>query len=420
MKLSAESLRYQQGDFAVIADQIFSSGVYLITGGIGSGKSTLSLLLSDYLKPDSGFIRRTDIHSEILSLQFPEYHITGSTVADEIRSWGVKPEVLGRGVISEMIWDQDPFTLSRGELKRLVLACAFVKKPDLLILDEPFSSLDSEMKLWVCEEIKKRTFGITIIFTHEREVLPEAEHHLVMRSGSLYRAEGEIRSIQNEANDPTEEEPDPVIRDGRLRLFAVVCLSLGAFLSLGGAILTLVWWSIALWRRWTIPDKKILITLGMLILLPALVTELLSGGGLSYGIRMGVILFISYWAYTEFRGGEMFDLFVSAFSDQRGFDIGLTAEMTMQSIRLARLDIRQIQKAYAIKEISIGWKTFIPAVITLLLLHINRSEETATLLALRGFRGGGTYDPVFHAGQKDVFLTLIASIPLIFSITLIW
>ncbi|MDO8841468.1 MAG: hypothetical protein Q7V06_04015, partial [Methanocalculus sp.] len=138
------------------------------------------------------------------------------------------------------------------------------------------------------------------------------------------------------------------------------------------------------------------------------------------GIRMGVILFISFWAYTEFRGGEMLDLFVSALSDRQGFDIGLTAEMTMQGIHLAGSDIRQIQRAFTIKDMNIGWKTFIPAAVTLLLLHIKRSDETATLLALRGFNGGGTYEPAFQTGRRAIILTLISSIPLIVSIILIW
>jgi energy-coupling factor transport system ATP-binding protein len=419
MKLSAESLRYQQGDFSLVADQIFSPGVYLITGRIGCGKSTLSLLLSGQLKPDSGIVRREEIRSEVLSLQFPEYHITGATVADEVLSWGVDPDMIRRDIIPAALLDQDPFSLSRGELKRLTLACAFAKKPDLLILDEPFSSLDNKMKCWLCEEIKRRRFGITIIFTHEREVLPEVENHLIMKDGHLLPG-GEGEPVQNKGVFIKKDLLPPVIRDCRLRLLSVLFLSFGAFLSVWGALLALIWWSVIQWRRWEIPDKKILFVLLMMILLPALITEIFTGNGLSYGIRMGVILFISFWAYSEFRGGDMFDLFVSTLSSRLGFDIGLTGEMTMQGIHLAKSDIQQIQRAYAIKEMKFGWKTFIPAAITLLLLQIKRSDEVANLLAIRGFCGGGTYEPVFSPSENDCILLLFAFIILLFSIIQVW
>ena len=63
-------------------------------------------------------------------------------------------------------------SLSRGELNRLHLACILAKNNDLLLLDEPFSSLDCEEKAKLCTRISQKSKGITIIFTHEQEILP--------------------------------------------------------------------------------------------------------------------------------------------------------------------------------------------------------------------------------------------------------
>lgn len=417
MKVVLEEISFQQGIFALSVNQEFVPGIYLITGPIGSGKSTLSLILSGHLQPDSGRLYKTGITSEAISLQFPEYHITGSTVLEEIRSWGVDPDMIDRSVLPETLFIRDPLRLSRGELKRIGLACIFAKEPDLLILDEPFSSLDTEMKQWLCTMIEKRRSGITIIFTHEREILPESGFYLSIRNGSLHPADTlpKIPAAFGEKSSYDEDKP-PVFGDGRLRLLSVILLSLGAFLSVGGAILALMWWVVASWRRWEIPDRHLIVILGMLILLPALVTEFFTGGGLSYGIRMSAILFISFWVYTDYRGGEMLDLFVWAGSEGKGFDIGLAAEMVMQGIYLAGTDLQQIRRAYSIKGLKIGVKTFIPAAISLLLIHIRRSDETAQLLALRGFHGGGTYAPSFPGRKRDIVLALIALIPLFFSL----
>lgn len=439
MKISAGSLQHQQGSFQLSVTQVFGDGIHLVTGRIGSGKSTLSLLLSGQLTPESGSVTRAGITSYIITLQFPEYHITGATVTDEIKSWGIDPSVVDPVLIPDSFRDRDPLTLSRGELKRLTLACAFAKEPDLLIMDEPFSSLDTEMKDWLCNQIRVRRHGITIIFTHERETLPDADYYYEMRDGSLHSAgydpeerdgrelfgsshvqcQGQLGDPVAEEHAPSEEEK-PVFLDPRLRLFSILCLSLGAFLSIGGAVIALAWWVIAAWGRWKLPNRTVALLLLILVLAPALGTELLGGDGLSYGIRIGTILFLSFWAFTEYRGGELLNLFVWAGTDRLGFDIGLAAEMTMQGIHLAVSDIRQIIFAYDIKGYQFTWKTIIPASISLLTLHIRRSEEMAHLLAIRGFRGGGTWIPVFSRGQKEPYLTLIALIPLIFALITLW
>ncbi len=59
------------------------------------------------------------------------------------------------------------------------------KDYDLLLLDEPFSSLDCEEKAKLCARIGQKTQGITIIFTHEQNILPRVDRIWEIVDGSL-------------------------------------------------------------------------------------------------------------------------------------------------------------------------------------------------------------------------------------------
>jgi len=185
VNLQLEDVSIRRGAFALRCSGTFGAGVHLVSGPVGSGKSTLALLLAGLLTPDSGTVRRSGISSALLSLQFPEHHVTCSTVAEEVRSWGLAPEriLAGAGLADRA--EDDPLRLSRGELKRLNLACIIARDPDLLLLDEPFSALDCAGKRLACRAIEARKEGITVIFTHERTVLPRIGTLWEMERGAL-------------------------------------------------------------------------------------------------------------------------------------------------------------------------------------------------------------------------------------------
>jgi len=180
------SVQVGRGPFSLAADGAFMPGIHLVTGAVGSGKSTLALLLAGLLEPGAGAVTRNGIGSTILSLQFPEYHVTEATLEKECASWGIDP---GPVLVAEGFKNdaaRDPFTLSRGELKRLHLACVLKKPCDLLLLDEPFSALDCRQKEILCTRLSARDGGITILFTHEEEFLPRTDHTWRIRGGQLH------------------------------------------------------------------------------------------------------------------------------------------------------------------------------------------------------------------------------------------
>jgi energy-coupling factor transport system ATP-binding protein len=187
MKLSINAVVADrgEGDWSLVAHGTFTEGIHLISGDVGSGKTTLALALAGLAAPASGSVEREGIVSSMLSFQFPEYHVTGLTIRDECASWGVDPESILSATRLEEKGDLSPLRLSRGELKRLHLACLFSQVYDLLILDEPFSSLDCREKERVCRDLSGRSRGITIIFTHEQQIFPRVDHIWEICSGRL-------------------------------------------------------------------------------------------------------------------------------------------------------------------------------------------------------------------------------------------
>ena len=172
IKILLDQVHAIRGLWSLSASGTFEEGVHLVSGDVGSGKSTLALMIAGLFPLSGGTIKKDGITSTMLSLQFPELHVTGLTVAEECTSWGVSPDnILGTTGLSGKR-DISPLSLSRGELNRLHLACILAKNHDLLLLDEPFSSLDCEEKAKFCTRISQKSKGITIIFTHEQEILP--------------------------------------------------------------------------------------------------------------------------------------------------------------------------------------------------------------------------------------------------------
>jgi energy-coupling factor transport system ATP-binding protein len=185
MKLDLENVAMKRGSWSLAAQGMFPEGVHLVSGDVGSGKSTLALLMAGLFPPCSGSVVRHQISSVMISFQYPEYHVTGMTIAEECESWGLDPAVILPTVGLDQRSGLDPLQLSRGELKRLHLACLLAHQYDLLILDEPFSSLDVSEKQRICDIISHRTSGITVLFTHEQAIFPRVAHIWEILEGRL-------------------------------------------------------------------------------------------------------------------------------------------------------------------------------------------------------------------------------------------
>jgi energy-coupling factor transport system ATP-binding protein len=185
MRLVLENAEVVRGDWRLTAQGIFSEGIHLVSGNVGSGKSTLALMMAGLVPGVFGSVSREHISSLMVSFQFPEYHITGTTVSDECESWGLDPAIILPSLGLAEKADCDPFRLSRGELKRLHLGCVLANQYDLLIFDEPFSSLDVCEKERICSSLSGRLRGITVLFTHEQTIFPRIGHIWEICNGRL-------------------------------------------------------------------------------------------------------------------------------------------------------------------------------------------------------------------------------------------
>jgi energy-coupling factor transport system ATP-binding protein len=186
MRAVLENTCFSRDLWSLSAQGIFTEGTHLVSGDIGSGKTTLALMIAGLLAPSYGTVERKGISSLMVSFQFPEYHVTGATLRAECLSWGLDPSVILPATNLAGKENLSPMQLSRGELKRLHLTCVLSRQYDLLVLDEPFSSLDCVEKERVCDAISRRTNGITIIFTHEQEQFPRVDFIWEILNNSLH------------------------------------------------------------------------------------------------------------------------------------------------------------------------------------------------------------------------------------------
>jgi energy-coupling factor transport system ATP-binding protein len=153
------------------------------------------------LEPNVGTVQRTCISRSLLSVQFPEHYITAVTIAGEVASWGLSPKQVLSLLSLEGRADDPVMSLSRGELKRLHLACVCAQNAELMIFDEPFASLDLDGQEWLrdifLDAAKSR---IVIVSTHyDCGVFDFIQPQLIiskteMTNGSLHQKFGDIET----------------------------------------------------------------------------------------------------------------------------------------------------------------------------------------------------------------------------------
>ena len=196
------------------------------------------------------------------------------------------------------------------------------------------------------------------------------------------------------------------MQDARLRILTTIILSAGAFMSLYGALAALAWW-LLLTPRWrALPHPRMLLWVMLMIAITSIVSELSGGAGISYFIRMVAILLIAAWAYSQMQDGDLLDVSVWLMGPRIGFDIGLTAEMGMQSLGLIKQDIQQVQQAMAVKGMKVSVFSILPLAANIVINQLRRTEGMAKLLMVRGYESGGEVEPRFTTTRLDYLLAL--------------
>ena len=170
-----------------------------LLGRNGTGKTTLLRILQGTLAPDAGEVvhqqglRVASLQQDVpLDLAGPVrdylHHVCGVTTSDT--SWEIETQI--DQAAHDLLLDLDARieTLSAGSKRRVLLAAALVRDPDLLILDEPTNHLDIDAITHLEESLQRRR-GTLIFVTHDRSFL----RNLATRILDLDR--GQIRSYRS-------------------------------------------------------------------------------------------------------------------------------------------------------------------------------------------------------------------------------
>ena len=198
------------------------------------------------------------------------------------------------------------------------------------------------------------------------------------------------------------------MQDIRLRAGCAALLSLAAFASVTGAVVVFIWWLFFARPMLVMKKMRMVIPAVILIVFFSLILELTGGGGISYCLRMTVIILIGAWVYSGYRQGDFLRLGTWLFGKKTGFDLGMTAEMSMQSVELMVLDFSRVRQAQELKGTRGGVGNLIPAGSILIHGALRRADETAELMAVRGYSRGGSYCPVFETPVRDIIACIAA------------
>jgi len=198
------------------------------------------------------------------------------------------------------------------------------------------------------------------------------------------------------------------MQDVRMRIGTATLLTLVAFFSVLGAAVVFVWWLVFTRRLQEIKRIRIVAGTILMIALAALFISAGGGDGLSYLVRMIVIILIGIWLFSEQKTGEFLHLGVWLLGNRTGFEMGMIAEMGMQMAESLAADLDRIHMAMMIKGQKWGVKTLVPAGLILVSDALIRASDTAELMAVRGFYNGGTLCPQFTHGRYDLIPAMAA------------
>ncbi len=224
--LQAEDLLVRRGGVTVLdipALSVVQGQILVLIGPNGAGKSTLLLTLAGLLKPAQGSLlfRGERIgnggfdYRRHIAMVFQEPLLFDATVFENVAT-GLKirgvggaeigrtvPEYLERFGVGHLA-KRSARKLSGGEAQRTSLARAFVTKPEIVFLDEPFSSLDPPTREGLTgdlEQILRETHTTAVASTHDQtEALRLADRLAVMNEGKIVQI-GPVAEVMNRPAD---------------------------------------------------------------------------------------------------------------------------------------------------------------------------------------------------------------------------
>ncbi len=182
------------GDVVAVNDislDIYENELFSLLGGSGCGKSTLLRMLAGFEIPTSGSIEidgqdmsSVAAHARPTNMMFQSYALFPHMNVAKNVGYGLRRDGVSRGEIDTRVTEmlslvqldgygaRKPSQLSGGQRQRVALARALIKRPKLLLLDEPLGALDKKLREETQFELIniQETLGVTfIVVTHDQE-----------------------------------------------------------------------------------------------------------------------------------------------------------------------------------------------------------------------------------------------------------
>jgi len=219
--------------------------IFCLLGPSGCGKTTTLRLIAGLEKPDSGRIEIGGVavagggvwvppEERRVGVVFQDYALFPHMNVFQNVAFGIRNRRGLRRRVQEVLElvglrgmeKRYPHELSSGQQQRVAIARALAPEPEVILLDEPFSNLDADLRKRIRSDIKKilKDTGITTIFvTHDQEeAFFMAERIGVMRDGRLEQV-GTPEQVFHRPSTPfvaqfvgTADFIDGVVRNGRV------------------------------------------------------------------------------------------------------------------------------------------------------------------------------------------------------------
>ena len=212
--IRARSVAKSYGSETVLSDfnlDVWNGSIVGILGISGSGKTTALRLLAGFDKPDSGIIEMRDkvISSKEtfmppeernIGMVFQDYALFPHLNVEKNIAFGLSRDEIKSGRLEEVLSmcnletyrNKFPQELSGGQQQRVSLARALAPKPEVILLDEPFTSLDSHKARDLREEVVallRQTETTALIVTHDQEeALSVCDVVSVLENGSVIQS----------------------------------------------------------------------------------------------------------------------------------------------------------------------------------------------------------------------------------------
>jgi putrescine transport system ATP-binding protein len=192
--VTIERVTKKFGDFTAVHDvslSIYKKELFCLLGGSGCGKTTLLRMLSGLEEPTSGRILIDGIdmtgvpaYERPVNMMFQSYALFPHMTVEQNVAFGLKQDGVARREIAARVADmlnlvklgefakRKPHQLSGGQRQRVALARSLVKRPKLLLLDEPLAALDKKLRQHTQFELVnlQEQLGVTfVVVTHDQE-----------------------------------------------------------------------------------------------------------------------------------------------------------------------------------------------------------------------------------------------------------